>query len=333
MEARKVQLTGGSTYVISLPKQWAREVDLHAGDTIFLEPLGKQLILRPDRRENKGSPSKGLQMERGEAPEHVLRKLIGAYVTGARLIELRFPGEEAATAREVARTFSRMVIGAEIVEETAGRVLIQDLADPMELSPDRCLRRMYLTARSMIEDSIEALVRGQTKHAADVPPRDQDVDRLYWMVAKQYHLALTDPSYLASYDLRGELHDFRVAAKALERIGDHGERMAQAILDLGTDTVEGALLKDVEKAGLLALEILDKAFKALMGTDLDAANEAVDSQGALGRLTDRLFEGVRGAPGPQALPLATVVDSVSRIGGYSADIAEVAINHAVAQMA
>src|SRR5207249_6551567 len=38
MEGRKLQLTGGSTYVVSLPKRWGTDAGLKAGDTVFLEP-------------------------------------------------------------------------------------------------------------------------------------------------------------------------------------------------------------------------------------------------------------------------------------------------------
>ena len=38
MEGRKLQLTGGSTYVVSLPKRWVTDAGLKAGDTVFLEP-------------------------------------------------------------------------------------------------------------------------------------------------------------------------------------------------------------------------------------------------------------------------------------------------------
>ncbi len=331
MEARKIQMTGGATYTVSLPKAWAKDVGLKAGDTLFLEPVGNVLILRLEVGERKASRTKVLQISKDEREEHILRKLIAAYVTGYRLIELRFPSEDASTARQVARQFSRMVVGAEIVEETGGRVLIQDLADPRELSPDRCLRRMYLTARSMIEDSVVALVNGDSTKAADVALRDQDVDRLYWMVAKQYHLAVTDPSYVATYDLRGELHHFRVAAKALERIGDHGEKMAAAVLDLEPASVDEELRQAVGQAGQYAIGMMDMSFNALMGNDLDTANEAVDAQRKLAEMTTGLSQRVRSVSGAQVVPLATVVDSIGRIGGYSSDIAEVAINHGVSQ--
>ncbi len=46
METRKVQVTGKSTYVVSLPKKWVTSVQLRNGDSIALIPMpdGTMLI-------------------------------------------------------------------------------------------------------------------------------------------------------------------------------------------------------------------------------------------------------------------------------------------------
>lgn len=331
MEARKVQMTGGATYTVSLPKPWALEMKLKPGKMVFFERVGDALVLQAQRAGGREPRTRALEVQGGERREHVLRKLIGAYVTGYQFIELRFGSRQAAMARKVAREFTRMVIGAEVVEETGGRVLVQDLANPMELSADKCLRRMYMTVRAMAEDSIAALREGDLRRAQDVPPRDQDVDRLYWMVAKQYHLAVTDPGYMSAYGLREKLHHFSTVGKLLERIGDHAEKIALAVTQLEGRTPEGVFLEGVEEAMGGALEILERAFTALMADDLDQANEALDAWQALNQKLEGLSQEVGTVKGAPVLPLATVVDSLSRIGGYASDIAEVAINEVISQ--
>src|SRR5271157_6523028 len=37
MEGRKLQLAGGSTYLVSLPKRWVLNAGLKAGDTLFVD--------------------------------------------------------------------------------------------------------------------------------------------------------------------------------------------------------------------------------------------------------------------------------------------------------
>ncbi len=136
---------------------------------------------------------------------------------------------------------------------------------------------------------------------------------------------------MAAYELREKLHHFSTVGKLLERIGDHSEKIATSVLQLGGRKPEEAFLHRVEEALGLALEILEGAFTALMADDLDRANEALDGWKALNEKVEGLSQAVGGVRGAPVLPLATVVDSLSRIGGYASDIAEVAINDVISQ--
>src|SRR2546428_2185118 len=194
MEGRKLQLTGGSTYVVSLPKPWISATGLKPGDTVFLEsmPDGSISVL-PRAGEKPAARRKVFEEKEGGNRDHLLRKLIGAYISGFGLIEIRHRPETGPFVRRVAREFCRMAIGPEIIEESRTSMVIQDLSDPAELSPEKSIRRMYMTVRAMLEDAIIALKTKDETLAKDVAQRDQEVDRLYWLGAKQHHLAHQDP--------------------------------------------------------------------------------------------------------------------------------------------
>src|SRR2546428_1946988 len=229
MEGRKVQLTGGSTYVVSLPKRWVVGAGLKAGDTVFIDTQTDGAVSIRPRPGEKPERRRRICEEKGEERrDHLLRKLIGAYIAGFGYIEIRFRPEMGPFVRRVARDFSRMVIGPEVIEETRNAVVIQDLSDTAELSAEKCLRRMHLTVRAMHEDALIALRTRDEALARDVAQRDQDVDRLYWMVAKQYNIAHTGGGGMAP-DVASKiaLHNYRLIAKLFERIGDHAERIAR----------------------------------------------------------------------------------------------------------
>lgn len=330
MEGRKLQLTGGSTYVVSLPKKWVLASGLKAGDTVFLETEGDGSVsVRPRPGEKPEARKKVFEEQEDGERDHLLRKLIGAYISGYGLIEVRFKPEHGPFVRRVARDFCRMVIGPEVIEETRNAVIIQDLSDPAELSAEKCLRRMYMTDRAMLEDALAAIRTGDEALARDVGQRDQDVDRLYWMVAKQYHLAHTaPPGATEGRDLAG-LHNHRLIAKLLERVGDHAERIARTFPVLGEKGVDPKLMKEFESANASAIGILDKSFHALVSADIDAANEAIDARIAHQKLVDGLSHHVATRRGEELLALATIADSLGRVAGYATDIAEIAINHAI----
>ncbi|TLZ72830.1 MAG: AbrB/MazE/SpoVT family DNA-binding domain-containing protein [Methanobacteriota archaeon] len=58
VEGRKLQLTGGSTYVVSLPKPWISATGLRAGDTVFLETMADGSLTVLPRPAEKAPPRK-----------------------------------------------------------------------------------------------------------------------------------------------------------------------------------------------------------------------------------------------------------------------------------
>ena len=328
MEGRKLQLAGGSTFVVSLPKKWVLGAGLKAGDTLFLENETDGSMSIRYRAPEKPAVQRKVFTERGEeAREHLLRKFIGAYIAGFGLIEVRFSPDRGPFVRRVAREFCRLVIGPEVIEESRNSLVIQDLSDTSELSSEKCLRRMDLMVRAMLEDAVHSLKSGNAQLAHDVVLRDQDVDRLYWMVAKQYHVAHSNPPDSFARGPVSAMHGHRLVAKLLERIGDHAERIAatQDILTHGKG-LDGRLAKELEEACGSAISILDQAFGSLMAGDIEAANRAIDAKDHHQKLIDALSHRVATKKGEELLALGAVVDSLGRVAGYATDIAEAAID-------
>lgn len=330
MEGRKLQLAGGSTYLVALPKHWVVDAGLKPGDTLLVGERPDGSVAVHAHPAERPIPRKKVFVERGDGTrDHLLRKLIGAYVSGFELVEVRFPSDQAAFIPRVARDFTRLVIGPEMIEESRNHVVIQDLSDTSELSSEKCLRRMHLMVRAMLQEVMLSLKSHDETLARGVAQREEDVDRLYWMVAKQHQMAHRRMNGSSGKDLSGIEHH-RLVAKLLERIGDHAVRICNAVPRLGTKGGLGAkLTKELEGAGKGALEILDQAFGSLMSGNIDAANLAIDAREGYQKQVEELTCRVAGRKGEELLALGMVVDSLGRIASYGADIAEQAINVAV----
>jgi phosphate uptake regulator len=331
VEGRKLQLAGGSTFLVSLPRRWVLGAGLKPGDTLFVETEQDGSVSVRHGSGEKPAIRRKIFEEKGvEAREHLLRKLIGAYISGFGLIEVRFPPDRGPFSRRVAREFCRLVIGPEVIEESRNAIVIQDLSDPSELSSEKCLRRMHLVVRAMLEDAILALRNGDSSLAHDVAQRDQDVDRLYWMVAKRYNLAHASVPESQPMSPATHLHSHRMVAKLLERTGDHAVRIAETYQTITAGKgLDPKLAKDLEETTASAIAILDQAFNALITGDIDAANEAIDARVQHQKLVDGLSHRVATRKGEELLALGAVVDSLGRTASYAADIAEQAINLAV----
>lgn len=328
MEGRKLQLAGKSTFLVSLPKRWVTASGLKAGDTLFVETSGDGSIsVRSRSPERLGSRRKVFVERDAGSRDHLLRKLMGAYVAAFDLIEVRFASADGPFVRKVAREFCHRVIGPAVIEEGPGTLLVQDLSDPSELSSEKCLRRMHLTVRSMLDDAVRSWVEGDASLAPEVDLRSQDVDRLFWMISKQYHLAQVARPLSPERLPAPVLHAHRSVARSLQRVGEHAQRIARAWGPTNrTRTLDPTFLEDLGRAGTSAIAILDTAFRSFAARSLDEANGAIDARPDHQRRVDALFRRASVRKGDELLALGSVVDSLGRAAVYASEVAEEAID-------
>jgi len=331
MNVRKIQKTGLSTLTISLPKDWANERGLKAGDVLSVKTLPDgTLSIDPTMEKKERQSRKTFIIDKSEPEGHLIRKLIGAYLAGHDIIEVksieRIPLELKRTVKE----FSRMVIGPEVIEETSDAIVLHDLSDPTELPQQKCVKRMHLIVDSMHSDAIIAFESKDSSLARDVMDRDSEVDRLYWMVTKQYNMMIEDRNLAERIGVDAyEGISYVLLARVLERIGDHAERIAKNTLTaISARKLTG---KNEEIAGLSisSLKILKESMDAFFAWDIEAANMAIDKGNVLVQDCENLRPKIRASSGMEAVVKTTVLDSIMRTAMLAMDIAEIAINGAM----
>jgi len=85
-EVRKIQLTGGSTYIVSLPKKWITEHGLEARDQVRIEwrPSG---TLRVIADASTVVRKREVNIDCKEIPDNMIHDhLVAAYLSGANRI-------------------------------------------------------------------------------------------------------------------------------------------------------------------------------------------------------------------------------------------------------
>ncbi|MDK2892963.1 phosphate uptake regulator PhoU [Methanohalophilus sp.] len=268
--------------------------------------------------------------QRGAA---LVRNLIAAYVAGYDIIELK-SSRILAEQKKVIRDVCHKLIGPEIIEETSKSVLIQDLLNPEEVSIKKSIRRMFLISNSMLKDAISSLKNAEKDLALDVMLRDDEVDRLFLLISKQFR-SLFRGTRLA--DMRetsvDEYHDFRVVATSLERIADHAQRIASVAKRLDAPVPED-LMTSLEEASTESRIIVENGIEALYGADVKLANKVLNEMGHFKTKIDTLNASFLKLDNMEmAIGLGSVVDSIERTADYGANIAETAINMAIATKA
>jgi len=328
IETRKVQQTGGSTYIVSLPKQWAEKVGIETGMRVSLQaqPDGKLLIdpilekreIKTKRIDVTGCEVKALE-----------RDIIAAYLHGYDRIELsseRILAEQKQTIRKVCYK----LIGPEIIEESTNCVVIQDLLNPNELPIKKGVQRIFLIAGSMQKDAVRALKTIDYDLALDVSQRDDEVDRLYLLISKQFRSILRGGRMLDSAETNiEEYHEFRMAANQLERIADHAQKIANVASKLQRP-VSNEVLEKIEKLNNAYIELVRQSIEALFDADTSLANQVIDSVDNMRACVEELHASILKLESHEIMiSLGIVVDSLSRIGDLSSNIAEIAINTAI----
>ena len=327
METRKVQVTGGSTYTVSLPKEWATENGVDGGSVVEFHPEGDTLLLTPQRDEEK---IKGTLDITGLEGEELMRAVVTMHVSGFDIVTLETTQVTAAQRRTI-RDATQGLVGLEVIGETSERVRLQDLLDSSELSMHNAITRMRLVSTTMLADAVAALVDDDDELAADVVQRDDDVDRLWSMVSRVFRSVLRDPSAAAAIGLdRETAFDYHSSARQLERIGDHAAKVATHVQTLDeppADTAEAleALLSE-------ATDIVEMGMNALLESDSDHATElANDARQRVVRIDElarAADDTIRELEPQQAQLLGLVVDSLSRSADYGGNVAETALQNA-----
>jgi phosphate uptake regulator len=328
---RRIQKTGGSTYIISLPKNWVVTRGLGPGDLLFFTPRADgSLTVFPESLDAPEGERRVVEVANDMDREHLFRRLIAEYIAGYPLLEIRTPSRMNARTREVVRSFAQRMIGPEILEETAESVILQDVVGANPLPIPSIVRRMHQMVRAMQADAMTALREGDASIAKDVVERDWEVDRLHWFLEKQVTSALRDARMLATLDLTlPECSTYLLASRVLERIADHAVRIAETVAIVGKETLPPKLIESLDKMAARAASGLVDALDSLDSRDIEKANEVIDAAEQLTRERDRILHEITSKRGRLAVGLAYVLESLERSAFYASDLAEIAINRAV----
>ncbi|SFC63076.1 Phosphate uptake regulator [Halobiforma haloterrestris] len=327
METRKVQVTGGSTYTVSLPKEWATENGVSSGSTVELYPEDEALLLTPHSESEREEGTLDVSDLEGE---RLTRAVMTMYVSGFDIIRLE-AGRITTDQRRAIRSATQSLVGVEVLEETTDSVVIQDLLDSSELSIVNAVRRMRLIATSMLEDAVTALVENDDDIAHDVIERDDDVDRLWLVVSRIFRATLRSPRAAEELGVsREDCFDFHSSARQLERVADHAAKISQLALKLEEipESVAEALVALQDDAA----DVLEKAMDALFVEETDEANAlghaAREAVLEIDEHTRHIDDMLREQEPVQAQSLGLIVDSLSRSADYGGNIAETALQKA-----
>jgi phosphate uptake regulator len=332
-ETRKLQFTGGSTYIISLPKKWIDQNQLTKGAVVKIrEEEGGLLSIVPTdttiqhQRLNEAT----IRVTLKDSPDSIIRKTVSTYLVGYNMIHIKTENQKQLSGkqRHDVKDFSRrMLVGTEIVIDTPQELTLQVLLSYPELSVQSALRRMSIITASMHRDAITALKGLDHQQAKEVATTDNEVDRFNLYIVRQLKTAIQNPRIIKEIGLQNarDCLGYRLVTKSVERTADHAASIADNVLQLSKQ-IETETIEKLEEMSNIAVSMFETAIEALFRQDYALAESIVEKTKEVISLEKAAVVSSQKMDIEEAPYLRLIIESIRRTAEYASDIAEIVLN-------
>lgn len=331
METRKVQLSGGTTYTVSLPKSWAEEHGIQPGSSLKIHPNddGTLFIEAGGDRE---SPSREVEVNVTNDSKQALRHRVqAAHTVGCDSVTLVNRSGHSATQRQRVADALQGLSGFEMLDASETRIQLKNLIEPENVDIRKSVLRLRLVVLSMHRDALTAIAERDEELARQVARRDDEADKLFAIVTRHFRRSLSDLHEVEKLGrTRDELFEYYYTARQFERIADHAEKMAMLTHESEV-SVPDEYADRVQDLGHESREIVDQSADVIL--EGESSRTALETFEARADLEERLDSFDRdlydhGDPA-EAYALGLLLDSLRRTAAYSTNIAEVALQQSI----
>ncbi|MFW9909741.1 MAG: PhoU domain-containing protein [Candidatus Thorarchaeota archaeon] len=327
MEYRRLQQTGGQkvdgekkggSFLIILPKNWIDHHGLKKGDSVAVaEREDGCLIIDP--RIPKAGETRFVEV----FIEPNLRWTITSkYLLGFDEIRVLSKKPITNAQRDELKRIIKRFVALEVTDESENQIVIQCLVDPSILPVIKTMKRMNLITTRMFHDALDAYFAGNTELGQDVIARDEEVDRLFFLIVRELRSAIQYPRMSEAMGVTPVAAlDLRLATQYIERIADLSVDIANKVdksLDKDVAQKLQSIAEQVKKMHLDAVSNLFKFNPDKVAWVISAENEITDQ---IARIRQDIITQPNGEPQSQL----SVVDSLLRIAEASKDIADLAL--------
>jgi len=317
-EVRRVQLTGGATLIVSLPKEWARKMGIRQGDEVYVIPQPDMSLLVFPKKLSKAIPLEmNFTVTRDMPEDYVYRLLFTYYMAGYETIRITFDVESSQLRRKIKEFLRKKFIGVEVVEESSAHMVLRSLMGIAEVNIIEILLNMSKVSHHMLNDLRRAVEAVDVELARDIAERDDEMDRFYWLAARQLKRALVSRyamNVMGIEDPR-DAAELLMVSRSFERIGDHIAKVAYGVVEIPNVVKSNreVLLHLIDK-GIVTIDGITKYIESIETVEpreIFSALSGIESWSREERKSSR-------AP----LEVRALVDSLIRVVEYSADILE-----------
>lgn len=324
-ENRRIQLTGGSTYIISLPKRWVLNNKLGKGDQVILVYDGKRMVVTPIMKDEALEIK--MNVDGNEDIKSVTRQIISYYLAGYDVIKVFFKELNEDLRVAIKKVIRKKMIGFEVTDESSDFIEIRSLMRHGELSLSSAINRLFELVNLILNNVISILRDFNKRDAKNIIIQDDDVDRLYLYTVRTIRHRI---SYPILEDETIEPYQYvilNMIVKALERIADHVVRIAYIVKEINVKPPD-KVLEGILSLLWIASEIFLSAKNAFINRDIKLANAVINNVKRVVLHENKLVNILeRSRPSVHTAILCRImIESIRRISEYAADIGEMTVD-------
>jgi len=332
-EMRKIQFTGKSSYIISLPKEWIRDLGLKQGDQVTIVRHGTSTLqITPSKVHTKIPETEDAIFEINSDDESsvIVRKLISLYFLGFKTINVKPKSGRLKPSQRFAvkDAVKRVLMGTEITADSTDGITIQVLINLFELSIDGAFKRMLLIAKSMQNDALLALEEANFDLANEVINSDDEVDRFSFYIIRQLKIAIQNEHMLKDmgFENARSCLGYRVIVKNIERVGDHAAGIAKDLLEF-KKPIRKSVIVEIREMSKFSLSVLDEACLSLFKKDFSQAEIAIQKSSEVTKYEKKVLDSIKSLRDDEEVyRIRRMVENIRRISEYASDIAEIVMN-------
>lgn len=313
---------GGGTFVLSIPKEWAKKNGVKKGTTLAVEELSMgKLMIRPIDV-SSAKPREFAIDFTGEDLRQVVSDVTGAYLLGYELIKIGGRKVIARGERAVLKDTLSRLIGLEIMDEDSKQITVQFLLEHSAIDPERLVRRMSGILEGMMRDTATALAGNDRGLLSLVAERDDEVDRLYFLLVRTIRTATLHPELAERYGLGPvDVLDYRVLASFLESVGDAVAELSKKLHRL---TIPPKVAKDYSRCVLLLIDLEDLATRSFLSRKTGRSREVYSRIETLGIEIEEGSARIAQLAGAEGYALVETLGTLDRIGKLLVDVSDLA---------
>jgi len=336
VELRKMQVVGRASFSVTLPPDWVKDNKLKPSDQINItrEDDGSLRLIPgtvPEEKEVKIT----IDADRCKYPGLLKRLIIGGYNRGCDSIEIVSEHAIRENHWKEIHEATDSLMGIGIVESTSNRVILQSMVDASKFPLKPLLKRFCEIITSMYEDALQALKDNDHSLATDIINRENEVNKIYWLMGRQTVAAAYDKNVLKKIELKGtpDLTLHMVIFPRMKQVADYAVDIANNLLALEKNEISDADLQKVIRLGRMAHGLFSNSCEAFFKGNVILANNVVESFKPLDKMKNELLIdlGSQIKDARSAMHLMTIIRDLRGIAYYGSFIAEVTIENSTAE--